>query len=362
MSDPVAFRSHFPVLERLSYLNAGTEGPLPRQAVDAVRQRIELEAYEGRAGRPYFDSLMGLAAELRGGYARALGAGSTEIALTGSTTDGVNTVIGGLDLRAGDEILTSDEEHPGLLAPLGRARARHGVQINVVPFEELPGAITPSTRLIACSHVSWVSGRVMDVPALVGSGVPLLLDGAQALGAIEIDVHELGCDFYAASGQKWLCGPEGSGCLYVHADRVDDLLVPWPGYASLADPHQALEFKPAESASRFDHGFPEGMRSAWALASLGVFEAVGWPWVHERAASLAAWLADRLAERGLTVGPRGRSTLVSWTAVDPEEEVARLAAAGIVVRSIPAFGLVRASVGAWSSEAELEELVAQVAP
>jgi selenocysteine lyase/cysteine desulfurase len=102
------------------------------------------------------------------------------------------------------------------------------------------------------------------------------------------------------------------------------------------------------------------MRSAWALASLGVLEAAGWSWVHERAASLAASLACRLAERGLAVGPRGRSTLVAWRAEDPDAEVTRLAAAGIVVRSIPAFGLVRASVGAWSSEAELDELVRQV--
>jgi L-cysteine/cystine lyase len=201
----------------------------------------------------------------------------------------------------------------------------------------------------------------MDVPALVASGAAVLLDAAQAIGAIPVDVRELGCDFYAGSGQKWLCGPEGSGCLYVRADRLDELLVPWPGYASLADPHQALEFVPAQTASRLDHGFPAGMRSASALASLGVFEAAGWAWVHERAASLAASLADRLVECGLTVGARGRSTLVAWSADDPDAEVARLAAAGFIVRSIPAFGLVRASVGAWSSEAELDALVAQVA-
>ena len=104
----------------------------------------------------------------------------------------------------------------------------------------------------------------------------------------------------------------------------------FPGRATDRSPIRIrpLEFTPAESASRFDHGFPGGMRSAWALASLGVFEAAGWSWVHERAASLAASLADRLAERGLAVGPRGRSTLVSWPAEDPEAEVARLAAAG----------------------------------
>jgi L-cysteine/cystine lyase len=283
------------------------------------------------------------------------------VALTGSTTDGVNTVIGGLDLRAGEEILTTDQEHPGLLAPLARARRRHGVKVRVVPFAEIAGEVSRDTRLIACSHVSWVGGDVVDVPALVATGVPVLLDAAQALGAVPVDVRALGCDFYAASGQKWLCGPEGSGCLFVRPERLDDLLVPWPGYGSLADAHDALESDWAEGVARLDHGFPAGLRSAWAVASLGVLEAAGWDWVHSRAASLAAWLADRLAERGLSVRPRGASTLVSWRVEDAEAEVARLAAEGVVVRSIPAFELVRASVGAWTSEEELERLVALVA-
>jgi len=355
------FRAQFPVLDRLSYLNAGTEGPIPAAAVEAVRRRIEAEAEGGRCGRPYFEALMDLAARARAGYATALGCDAADVALTGSTTDGINTVIAGLDLRAGDEIVTSDQEHPGLLAPLGRARRRHGVKIRVVPFAELPGEVASATRLVACSHVSWVGGEVADVPALVATGVPVLLDAAQALGAVPINVRDLGCDFYAGSGQKWLCGPEGSGALFVRSDRLDDLLVPWPGYGSVADPMNALEFEQAEGVKRLDHGFPTGLRNAWATASLAVFEAAGWEWVHERAVSLAALLADRLRERGLEVRPRGRSTLVSWAAEDADAEVARLAGEGVIVRSIPAFGVVRASVGAWSSEEELERLVDLVA-
>ena len=145
MTDPAQFRAQFPVLKRLAYLNAGTEGPVPAAAVVAVRERIELEAGEGRCGRPYFDALMGLAGELRAGYAEVLGCESSELALTGSTTDGVNTVISGLELRAGDEILTSDEEHPGLLAPLGRARRLAGVSIRVVPFEALADEVKSSS-------------------------------------------------------------------------------------------------------------------------------------------------------------------------------------------------------------------------
>jgi L-cysteine/cystine lyase len=360
-SDPEAFRSEFPVLERLSYLNAGTEGPLPRRAAEAVHQRIGLEVGGGRCGKLYSEGLRDLAARLRAGYAGVLGCDASEVALTGSTTDGVNTVLAGLDLRAGDEIVTSDEEHPGLLAPLGRARRLFGVKVKVVPFPQVAEAASATTRLIACSHVSWVSGQVADVAAIRASGAPVLLDAAQAVGAIPVDVHALGCDFYAGSGQKWLCGPDGSGCLFVRRDRFDGLLVPWPGYGSVADSERALEFEPAEDAKRFDHGFPAGLRSACALASLEVLGAAGWDWIHDRAASLAQWLADRLGELGLEVGPRGRSTLVSWKADDPQAEVERLAAQRFVVRSIPGAGLVRASVGAWSSEWELEGLASLAA-
>src|SRR5690242_21506962 len=134
MSDAAQFRSEFPVLERHAYLNAGTEGPVPSRAAEAVTRRMELELTQGRCGRPYFEELKDLAARVREGYARVLGAPATDVALTGSTTDGVNTVVSGLDLREGDELLTSDQEHPGLLAPLGRARRRHGAVIRVAPF------------------------------------------------------------------------------------------------------------------------------------------------------------------------------------------------------------------------------------
>jgi len=362
LSDPAAFRAQFPVCERVSYLNAGTEGPLPRQAGAAARERLELEVTHGRVGREYLDGVMELADQVRGGYAGVLGCDPAEVALTGSTTDGVNTVIAGLPLGSGDEILTSDEEHPGLLAPLGRAQLRPGVKVRMVPFAELAGEVSAATKLVACSHVSFVSGRVADTAALQSTGVPILLDAAQSIGAVPVDIHRLGCDFYAASGQKWLCGPEGSGCLWVRPERLDELLVPWPGYGSLDDPERALELVPAAGAKRLDHGFPVGLRSAWALASLQVFEQAGWSWVQQRAGSLAADLAQRLRERGLQVAPRGDSTLVSWKAQDPQGDLERLLREGIVVRTIPERDLIRVSVGAWSSEEELQRLVELAAP
>jgi L-cysteine/cystine lyase len=361
MTDPDQLRTHFPVLATRAYLNAGTEGPIPRAAADAVQQRLTEDLSAGRGGGTYFTTVVELAAEARAGYALALGAAPSDVALTSSTTFGVNTVLQGLKLGPGDEVITSDQEHPGVYAPLRLARVGHGVKVTVVPFTELPGEVGPNTKLIACSHVSWIGGEVVDVAALVATGVPVLLDAAQALGAIPVDVNALGVDYYAGSGQKWMCGPEGSGALYVKPSRLDELEPPMPGYGAVADAHDALGSELAAGAARLDDGFPTAMRSAWAVASMGVLSGAGWEWVHERAATLASGLASRLRERGVEVAPRGRSTLVSWKSHDPEGDVKRLAEAGIIVRSIPSAELVRASVGAWTSEDDLERLLKAVA-
>ena len=352
-------RLAFPVLERMAYLNAGSVGPMPRAAVDAAESELRGALEQGRGGRAHFERLVTMGDELRGRVARLFGCGSNEVALTGATTDGVNAVIGGLDLGPGDEVLTSDEEHPGLLAPLAAARARRGARLRIAPFAELPGEVRPETRLVACSHVSWQTGRVMDTAALAAAGAPLLLDGAQGLGAVPVDVGQLGCDYYAASGQKWLCGPIGSGYLYVRGARIAELHPAAPGYQSLSDPVRALDLPLREGAARFDGGLPPAHHLAWALAALETLSADGIDALLERGPMLAARLADVLAARGLTVAPRGRSTLVSWEAADPEAESARLLAAGFLVRHLPGTPYVRASVGAWTSEEELERLVAE---
>ena len=356
MSDAAAFRAQFPVLANYAYLNAGTDGPIPQAALDAVRARMHEDTDQGRVGPAYFEQTRTLAASVRAGYAEVLGVEPTEVALTGSTTDGLNTVIAGLTLGRGDEILTTDQEHPGLLAPLRRARLVRGVTIRRVPFAELAGEVGPRTRLVACSHVSWVGGAMVDVAAIKSTGAPLLLDAAQSLGAVPIDVGALGCDFYAASGQKWLCGPDGSGCLWVKPERLDELEPPWPGYGTLSDNLDCLESELSDGVSRLDHGFPPAVRSAWALASLNVLREADWGWVHERSSTLAQRLADLLRERGKTVLPRGPSTLVSWETTDAEADVARLRERRMLLRSIPTHGVVRASVGAWTSEDELERL------
>jgi L-cysteine/cystine lyase len=353
-------RAEFPVFERLSYLNAGTNGPVPRRALDAARDSLDRQAAGGRSGPAFFEGLLSRLDDLRDRAARLMGADTAEVALTGSTTDGVNAVLASLELGEGHEVLTSDEEHPGVWAPLMAARERRGVTIRVVPFADLASEVRPETSLVACSHVSWTSGRVVDAAALSAAGAPVLLDGAQALGAVPVDVAALGADFYAASGQKWLCGPNGTGYLFVTRERTAGMPPPWPGYSTLESTLTPFEAVFREDARRFDLGFPGEHQLEWALASIDVLMEAGVDAVHATSRERAAWLAGRLTDAGRTVGPRGDSTLVSWEDPDPEAAVGELLRSGFVLRNLPGTSYVRASVGAWNSEEELERLVKTV--
>src|SRR4051794_6653549 len=267
--------------------------------------------------------------DLRRRAAWLMGCPPGDVALTHSTTDGMNMVLHGMQLGRGDEVVTTDEEHPGLLAPLAALEAQAGITVKFAPFAEIQNEVGPQTKLIACSHVSWINGQVVDTGALAATGVPVLLDGAQGLGAIPVNPEQLGCAFYASAGQKWLCGPDQSGFLYVHEDWIERLGAPWPGYQSLADASRAEELPLAEGATRFDLGFPAPHDGTWAVAAFEVFERAGWDAVLSHGPTLAARLAERLRELGHEVAPRGASTLVSFSVSDPEDLVQRAAAADV---------------------------------
>jgi selenocysteine lyase/cysteine desulfurase len=349
-------RDAFPVLARTAYLNAGTTGPVPAAASAAARAELAREEAEGRTGPSHWERLEGLAGDLRAGYAARLGCALDDVALTTSTTDGIARVLVGLDLRRGDEIVTSDEEHPGVLGPLSAQRAR-GVAVRVAPFARVPDAAGPRTRLVVCSHVSWRRGALAPA-ALAQLDVPVLLDGAQGVGAVPTDVGALGVDAYAAAGQKWLCGPEGTGLLFVSPALRERLRPPAPGYANLADPAAGLEARPHPTARAYDTPALSAAALAFAAAALAVLEAAGWDAVHAGGARLAGLAADALRERGREPLARARTTLVSWAERDAALVVERVASSGVVVRSLPGGDLLRASFGAWNSERDLDRLLA----
>lgn len=355
--DAAGLRSQFPVLETRAFLNAGTCGPFPRAAEAAHRAVAERFLAEGRA-QGYYEEFLTVRDRLCDAYAGALGADGADVSVTTATSEGIVRVLLGLELRRGDEVLIAAGEHPGLLGPLGAARERLGLTVREVPLARIADAVTSATRLVACSHVGWTTGEL--VPSLAGlpGDVPVLLDGAQGVGAVPVDLAALGCSFYAGSGQKWLCGPTGTGMLWISPAWRDRLRPAGPTYMNLEDAALGLDAQPHADGRAHDAVALAVETAASALAAVELLASAGWAQVHARGIALADELADALRAAGRDVAPRGATTLVSWRSDDAPAEAARLAAAGVVVRSFPGLPYVRASVGAWNDRSDIDRLLA----
>jgi selenocysteine lyase/cysteine desulfurase len=341
-------RAQFPVFERVAYLNAGTAGPLPRTAVNATKTRLECDLAEGRSGTRYIEELFALRERVRAGIAAVLGSEPELVALTDSTTRGCQIVVAGLRLGPGDEVVTTGEEHFGLAGTLRASGAR--LVSTEADEEALLAAVTPRTRLVAVSHVLWTTGRRLDLARLrKPGGPPLLVDGAQSAGAIPVDVPD--ADFFTVSAQKWLCGPDPSGALFVR--DPERLRVAFPtlfGTQSHSDDGACVS---KDGAPRFDSGWI----GAPALAGLEAALAVHPDWRYDAAAKMAARCRELLAPLVEIVTPPAQSTLVSFRPPgDPTELVAALAERGVAVRELLGRNLVRASCGWWTSEDDLRRL------
>jgi L-cysteine/cystine lyase len=348
-----ALRAAFPVLAHTAYLNAGTFGPLARPTVEAMQQQELLELEQGRSGLDRFERFLALRDGVRERLAALVGAEPAQVALTSSTTDACNIVLAGLDLAAEDEVVTTDAEHFGLLGPLHASRAR---VVTAPPDpERILAAVTPRTRLLALSQVTWTAGTVLPVRELrERSGLPVLADGAQSVGAVPVRAR--GLDFLTISCQKWLCGPDQTGALVV-ADP-ERLRVARPSFLSKVTHQPDGRFVPQPDARRFEPGGPASAALAGLIAALELA-----PARRFELAAAAAARCRQLLDAQVEVVP-GEATLVSFRAPDgeaPERTVERLAAAGVVVRDIPGLELVRASCGWWTSEGDLERLAAALA-
>jgi L-cysteine/cystine lyase len=353
-------RALFPVLERFAYLNAGTLGPLAQPTLSAIEKRTRYDQEQGRGGRAWFDSMIVLRERIREQVAQLLGATPDHVALTSSTTDGCNIVVAGLDLRPDDEIVTTDSEHPGLLLPLSVSGARVRVaevagRPTAEALERIVACVGAKTRLLALSHVLWTTGQVMPVGELKqATGLPVLVDGAQSVGAIPVDVRDL--DFYTVSGQKWLCGPEPIGALYIR--DPDALRISFPSYWAQQSIEPDGSFVPTEGAPRFDSGWI----ATPMLAGFETALAVAPDWRFERAAAVAAQCRGALAEKYEVIGDAPLGTLVSFVPPgDPAETAAKLYDRRIVIRHLPRTGWLRASCGWWTNGDDIDRLVSGLA-
>lgn len=369
-----AIRDALPSARASAYFNAGTFGPIPTSARDAMVGYVDRAYSDGRIGSAGYAEWHDLTEAARSGFAAIARASSTEIAVTHSTTDGVDLVLLGMDWAPGDEVVITDQEHPGLTEPLAMLARRYGIVVRAAaagPGSDVVATVTAlmtsRTRLVAVSHVLWTTGEVLPL-ARIGAvcaeaGVPLLADGAQWGGGIVDPPTSLAVDYFTYSGQKWLLGPSGSGALWVRPQRLAELHTAWPWYASVDRSSGAAV--PWPDCRRLDAGTISLGAFAGAAAALRFrVDEVG---IEEGAtASLAVARQVRAALEelpGVEVVPVAEASQLVTFALPGREAAAIVAAledARVLVRSFTGLPFVRVSCGFWNDEGDVDRLVEAV--
>jgi L-cysteine/cystine lyase len=376
-----AVREALPSLGAGIYLNAGSVGPIPAESAAAMADFADWELKTGRAHVDAWDEALQRMAEARASVAAVLTTDPASIALTHSTTDGMNAIVAAIDLRPGDRVVTTCLEQAGALGPLYALRAR-GVDIDLVDIghggddartlASVEAALTPRTRLVVVSHVAWGTGAVLPVAALAdlahAQGSLIAVDGAQSAGAILVDFDAIGADAYAISAQKWLLGPEGMGAIAVRPELTARLTPAFAGSLSFetVDSVGTAVFQP--DARRFEWGTfhrPSVVGMARSISWLSMY--VGLDWVYARGAALARRSAERLAAiPGVTVltPVHQMATLVTFRIEGWPAKVALAelgARAFAIARTVDSLDAVRISVGFFNSDDELDRFTQAVA-
>ena len=369
-------RQEMPITTSCMYLNTGTFGPLPTCAIEAIQGYLQEQLHNGRLGAAAFEAMTAIYDDARKSVARLLHADVKEIALTDNTGEGLNIISYGLQWHEGDEVITTNHEHISLLAPLYQIHDRYGIVIHKADLgpsadrpllQAIADLVTPRTRLISLSHVTWTTGAVLDIREVARMGrelgIPVLIDGAQSAGAIPIDVKALGVDFYAIPMQKWLCGPDGTGALYVRREALDYVMPTYVGYFSIKH-EEDVEWELHGHAQRFEAG---GRQTAALLGQSTVLkwleETVSHEWLFERISSLSTYAYNALSTiPGVTMltPQSGASGLVSFTfeGHDVTDVVNKLRDNyNIYIRNIPSNKALRVSTGFYNTEEEIDALV-----
>ena len=416
-------RQQFPALANKAYFNYGGQGPLPETALDAIYQAYKRVQLGGPFSAQVGAWVVQEAMLTRRAIASELTVPPETIALTENVTVGCNIALWGIDWKAGDHLLISDCEHPGVVASVMELQRRFKIEVSICPLaatlnEGDPVAVIadnlrPNTRLLVISHILWNTGQVLplaeivkvcheppltppwqgggqeefslvqedgqeDLSLIQGEGqeelpaknykVRVLVDAAQSVGVLPLNLIESGVDFYAFTGHKWWCGPEGLGGLYVSAEALADLHPVFIGWRGIArDPNtKILGWK--SGSQRYEiatSAYPlyAGLRSAIALQH-------EWGTIEERYAEicrLSKYLWQRLSELPDVECLRKSAPeagLVSFRLTNgmPHKKfVDLLEKQGIMVRTILNPDCVRACVHYFTTEAEIDKLVGAIA-
>ena len=388
-------RADFPILarqvrgRRLAYLDSAATAQKPLVVVDAIRDfYLTSNANIARSVHQLGEEATAAYERTREAVRRFINAGSAdEIVFTAGTTASLNLVAqawGAATLQAGDEIVLTLMEHHSNIVPWQLVAHRAGAVLRVVPLtpdgaldlDTYRRLLTTRTRIVALSHVSNVLGTVNPVAELTDLahrvGAVVVVDGAQAVPHIPVDVRALDCDFYAFSGHK-LYGPTGIGVLYGRK-KLLDRMPPWQGGGGMIDTVTFEATSWAPPPARFEAGTPPIAQAVGLTAAIGYLQTLGSDAIQAHEEDLLAYATGRLAEvPGLRLfgTARGKIGVLSFVLgeIHPHDLGTILDANGVSVRAghhccqplmkhlrLPAT--VRASLGLYSTREDVDQLVA----
>ncbi|MGE5645151.1 MAG: aminotransferase class V-fold PLP-dependent enzyme [Acidobacteriota bacterium] len=360
------YRDEFPVTKELIYLNHAAVSPLCRPAAEAMKKLAGdvmnygslhygewLEAYEG----------------LRAAAARLIGGHRDEIALIKNTSEGISTIAGGLDWRAGDRVVGFQEEFPANFFPW-KLLERRGVEVEWLsasdPLDRIDQACR-GARLLAISFVQFLSGRRADLEAIgeicQRRGCLFVVDAIQGLGAFPIDVEKARIHALAADGHKWLLGPEGCGILYVRREIQDAILpveVGWTNFAHYND-YEDRDTTLRADAGRYECGTLNTVGCFGLRASIEFLLSVGVEKIAAHVQALGDQIARGAASRGYAVhGERTPETGAGIVSIRKDGLDARLVVSRLKERAIiaaPRQGWIRTSPHFYISPDDVEQLI-----
>ncbi|QLC33842.1 aminotransferase class V-fold PLP-dependent enzyme [Halarchaeum sp. CBA1220] len=367
--DPETLRADVPALDDAVYLNTGASGPSPRRVVDATETALEHHEYEAHASDDPYRSAHALYDGVRERLGDFLHTDPANVALTQSTTDGVNRIASAIDWEPGDVVVRTDVEHSAGILPWRRLRDTEGVRTRVVPTEsgrldrDAYREAVRDARLVCVSALTWTHGTRLPVADLVAeahdAGAEVLVDAVQVPGQAPMPVEAWGADYVAAAGHKWLLGPWGAGFLYVAPEAAERLEPAHVGYRSVREPDaDGYEFH--AGARRLEVGTVSPAPYAGLREALDVHDDLGLGTIQERIDALTERFVDGIgAERVL--GPESpESGLVAFESDDPEALVSNLKERDVVVRALPT-GAVRASFHVFNTPGDVDALLEGIA-
>jgi L-cysteine/cystine lyase len=375
-------RQQFPALVNKTYFNYGGQGPMPTSALTAIQQAHSYIQQAGPFSSEVNQWVTQESQQTRQVIAAELGVPAATVTLTEDVTVGCNIALWGINWQAGDHLLLSDCEHPGIVATAAEISRRFGVEVSTCPVMAtlnqadpvavIAAHLRPTTRLVMISHILWNTGQVLPLPEIMQvchraePPVRVLVDAAQSVGVLPLALDAWDVDFYAFTGHKWLCGPAGVGGLYVAAEVRESLnptFIGWRGITknSTGQPTGWQPNGQRYEVSTSDYALYPALRAAIAIHQQWGTTADR----YQQILQLSSFLWQRLNELPFITCLRTappESGLVSFQGGDSNPRthgrlVQFLEKQGFLLRTLLDPTCVRACVHYFTTETEIEHLI-----